>query len=107
MSEEKTIGKLARESTFRYFGTFFMEQKKNKWVMSLGRTSFIILFALAFYMWATFLGVGSVTLPPDMLKLLMVLASYNFGSKVAEIVKSYIKEKKENKVSIEVKEQKN
>jgi hypothetical protein len=90
------IFKILREWIFKYIGTFFLEEKKNgKWTMSLGRTSFIILFILALYMWAPFLGIGSVVLPEDMLKLLILLASYNLGSKGVDVIKAYIESKKQ------------
>ena len=75
---------------FHTIGTFFMEKKGGTWAMSLGRTAFIILFALAFYMWSPFLGAGVISLPSDMLTLLMTLAAYNLGSKGVTIVSKYI-----------------
>ena len=78
----------------KYIGNLFMEQKEVvdnlgyrqlRSVMSLGRTSFIVLLSLAMYLWYKGGDIQS-----GMLQLLLVLAAYNFGSKAVEAVKGWL-----------------
>jgi small neutral amino acid transporter SnatA (MarC family) len=85
-----------RETIFKYFGSLLMEEKKNKTAISLGRFSFLVIFALALYIWAPF-GKESLSIPEDMMQLLMVLAGYNFGSKGIELLKTHLESKKVGK----------
>lgn len=81
----------------RFFGALVMEKnKKDQWVISIGRVSWWLAFLPALYIFITaFITSGTVDgateiitkdITPNHLTILLTLAGYNFGKKVAETV---------------------
>lgn len=85
-----------KDKCLRFFGALFMEWNGDEWVVSIGRVSWWLAFAPALYIFiAAFAATTSVTeasqlvardITPNHLTILLTLAAYNFGKKVADTV---------------------
>lgn len=95
--DEKFSWSSIKEKMSRYVGALIMEKdKKDKWVISIGRVSWWLAFLPALYIFiAAFMTSGTVEgatdivtkdITPNHLTILLTLAGYNFGKKVAETV---------------------
>lgn len=76
----------------QFVGGLFMERKDDgEWVISIGRVSWWLAFSPALYIWISSGGLLEEGNPmkdisPNHLTILMTLAGYNFGKKVADTV---------------------
>lgn len=85
-----------KDKLTRFGGALIMEKnKKDEWVISIGRVSWWMAFLPALYIFiAAFVGSGGVEdvvtkdITPNHLTILLTLAGYNFGKKVADTVKN-------------------
>lgn len=78
-----------KEKFMRYFGALLFEKKEGKWIISIGRISWWLAFAPALYVWVDGMGkpgVESVDITEHHLTVLLLLAGYNFGKKITEVI---------------------
>lgn len=100
----KNKWKSFKDKLVRYCGALVLEKdKKDEWVISTGKVSWWLSFLPALYIFIdAFLATKSITsagqivnrdITPHHLTVLLTLATYNFGKKVADVVKSAIDSK--------------
>lgn len=93
----KKFWKDLQEKAMRFAGALLCERDKNdRWTVSIGRVSWWLAFTPALYIFiAAFVATKDVTdatemvsrdITPNHLTILLTLAGYNFGKKVAETV---------------------
>ena len=92
VSGTKTTWKALAKKALQFVGGLFMERKEDgEWVISIGRVSWWLAFSPALYIWISGGGMLEEGNPmqditPNHLTILMTLAGYNFGKKVADTV---------------------
>lgn len=77
--------------TLQLFGGLIMEQKGDKWIVSIGRVSWWLAFIPALYIWIAGGGLlengnSAQDISPNHLTVLITLAGYNLGKKVSSTV---------------------
>ena len=93
----KGVWSSSKDKAVRYLGALVFEKDKTgEWVISIGRVSWWMTFLPALYIFiAAFQSTSNVTeaaemvprdITPNHLTVLLTLAGYNFGKKVAEVV---------------------
>jgi hypothetical protein len=92
----KGFWEAVKDKCLRFVGALFMEWNGDEWVISIGRVSWWLAFAPALYIFmVAFAATTSVTdaadlvsrdITPNHLTILLTLAAYNFGKKVADTV---------------------
>jgi hypothetical protein len=89
---EKTTWENVKQRAIQLFGGLLMEKNnQGMWTISLGRVSFWLAFIPALVIWISSQGLlneGMATkdIAPNHLTILLTLAGYNFGKKVADTV---------------------
>jgi hypothetical protein len=84
-----------KSAIWKYGGSLVCGENGQGAFVSLGRLAFLILFGLAFWMWAPFLGgAEGKGLPGDMFSMLLTLAGYNLGSKMVQTTKEILAARK-------------
>ena len=84
---------------WKFFGALFLEQKNTKpnpskaelksgYAVSLGRITFLIVMGYMIYLWTRSLSGASASMPPGLLEVFYVLASYIFGGKIVNAVRN-------------------
>jgi hypothetical protein len=90
---EKSGWENTKQKAIQLFGGLLMEKNSDGvWTISLGRVSFWLAFLPALVIWvsgngALEEGVSLKDISPNHLTVLLTLAGYNFGKKVADTVK--------------------
>lgn len=83
-----------KQKAIQLFGGLLMEKdSENMWTISLGRVSFWLAFLPALYIWLSGQGLlndgmSVKDISPNHLTMLLTLAGYNFGKKIADTVKN-------------------
>lgn len=93
-SDEKFTWQSVKDKLARYVGALVMEKDSDdRWVISIGRCSWWLAFLPALYIFVaagTLEAAGEVVskdITPNHLTILLALATYNFGKKIADTVK--------------------
>jgi len=93
----KEFKKSLQDKAMRFSGALVMEKnKQGEWVISIGRVSWWLAFVPALYIFiVAFAATTNVTeaseivardITPNHLTILLTLAGYNFGKKIADTV---------------------
>lgn len=93
----KKLWASAKDKAMRFCAALIMEKdKKDRWTISIGRVSWWLAFLPALYIFiAAFAATENVTdaaelvsrdITPNHLTVLLTLAGYNFGKKIADTV---------------------
>lgn len=84
--ENKDTKSNFKDYAVRFFGALFMERKRGKWIVSVGRFSWWMAFMPALYIWIQSGGKQDIT--AHHVSVLLLLAGYNFGKKVVDRLKN-------------------
>jgi hypothetical protein len=90
---EKSNWEKTKQKAIQLVGGLLMEKNQDGvWTISLGRVSFWLAFVPALVIWISGSGtleegVSLKDISPNHLTVLLTLAGYNFGKKVADTVK--------------------
>lgn len=89
MAEAPKLGSIVRLGVWKYFGGLVMEDRQDTHVISIGRTSFLVVFSIMLWHWVAYRGqVPVVPLADGLLEAFFALLGYIASGKVAQAIRT-------------------